>query len=46
MKRLGLCFLAMLVLTCFAWFALYEVYYDGEPPPQMKAQPSVFCVAR
>ena len=41
MKRLDLWLVAVLVLICYAWFALSEVYeyfyYDGEPMSDMLA---------
>jgi FtsH-binding integral membrane protein len=44
MKRLDLWLAAMLVLTCFAWFALYEVYYDGGPMPALPALGGLFVI--
>ena len=45
MKRLDLWVAAMLVLTCFAWFALYEVYYDGAPMmPAIPALGGLFVI--
>ena len=44
MKRLDLWLAALLVLTCFAWFALYEVYYDGGPMSIVPALGGVFVL--
>ena len=44
MKRVDLWLAAMLVLVCFAWFALYEVYYDGGPMPAMPALGGLFVM--
>ena len=35
---------AVLVLACFAWFALYEVYYDGGPMPAVPAFGGLFVL--
>ena len=44
MKRLDLWLAAMLALTCFAWFALYEVYYDGAPMSAIPALGGLFVI--
>lgn len=44
MRRLDLLLAAMLLLVCFAWFALYEVYYDGGPMPVMPALGGLFVI--
>ena len=44
MKRLDLWLAVVLVLACFAWFALYEVYYDGGPMPAIPALGGLFAL--